>query len=225
MVAVCRALGRGLALSLALSCAHPAGAEERTLRISTFGTSLTANGGWQAPLAAAIGACTRAPVDVTNDGLAGAASDWGAGAVDAVAATRPDIVFLEFAVNDAALNKWIGVDESVANMRAIVAAFRRQNPGILVYVMSMNPISGRRSWARPFRDRYEDAHRRLAEELGASHIDHRPAWNAMGADALYLAIVDGAHPTPGSATSIVVPNIMKRLVDDGVLPCRTDRNS
>ncbi len=126
--------------------------------------------------------------------------------------------------NDAALNKWIGVDESVANMRAIVAAFRRQKPGILVYVMSMNPISGRRR-GRARSATYEDAHRRLAEELGASHIDHRPAWNAMGADALYLAIVDGAHPTPGSATSIVVPNIMKRLVDDGVLPCRTDRNS
>ncbi|MBB3936761.1 SGNH/GDSL hydrolase family protein [Aureimonas phyllosphaerae] len=219
-----RTFGSLLLVGCALVGAFPAAARDATLRISTFGTSLTANGGWQAPLAEAIGTCLRQPVEITNDGLAGAASDWGVAAVDAVAATRPDIVFLEFAVNDAALNKWIGVDESVGNMRAIVAAFRRRNPDILVYLMTMNPVSGRRSWARPFRDRYEDAHRRLAEEIGARYIDHRPGWEAMGADALYLAIVDGAHPTPGSATAVIVPNVMKRLVDDGVLPCATDRD-
>ncbi|WP_061933415.1 SGNH/GDSL hydrolase family protein [Aureimonas sp. AU22] len=208
-----------LAWGIASAQAAPPGAGNGPLRVATFGTSLTAIGGWQKPLAAAIEACIRGPVAVSNDGRSGAASDWGVEAVDRVAATRPDILFLEFAVNDAAINNLITVSSSVDNMRAIIGAFRRENPDVVVYVMSMNPVSGRRLWARPFRDRYEDAHRRLAEELGLRYIDHRPDWEKMGADALYLAIADGAHPTPGSATAIVVPNIMKHLVDDGVLRC------
>lgn len=208
-----------LVLGMASAGAASLPVGDRPLRVATFGTSLTALGGWQAPLAEALGACTRHAVEVGNDGRAGAASDWGVQAVEGVAASRPDIVFLEFAVNDAALDKRISIAASVDNMRAIVGAFRRHNPDVVVYVMSMNPISGRRRWVRPWRDQYEDAHRRLAEELGVRVIDHRPDWEAMGRDALYLAIVDGTHPSAGAASAIIVPNIMDRLKRDGVLRC------
>ncbi|RIY02597.1 SGNH/GDSL hydrolase family protein [Aureimonas flava] len=211
------------ALAAGIAAAAPArgapGTGDGPLRVATFGTSLTANGGWQTPLAEAMEACAGRPVTVSNHGRAGAASDWGVEAVGDVAAERPDIVFLEFAVNDAALDRMIGVSASVENMRAIVGALRRARSDVLVYVMAMNPLSGRRLWARPFRARYEDAHRRLAQDLGLRYIDHRPDWEAMGRPALYLAIVDGAHPTAGAASAIVVPNIMRRLAEDGVLAC------
>lgn len=92
------------------------------LRIATFGTSLTANGGWQEPAADVFGGCLGRPGEVSSRGRAGTASDGGVEAVGDVAATRPDIVFIEFGANDAALNKLIGPSTSTANMRWIVDA-------------------------------------------------------------------------------------------------------
>lgn len=227
MDARCARLGLGfgivaLGLLLAGAAPDPARAEDGPLRVATFGTSLTANGGWQKPLAAAMEACVHRPVIVSNHGRPGAGSDWGIRAVADVAAERADIVFLEFAVNDAALEKMIGISRSLDNMRAIIRAIREERSDARIYVMSMNPIQGRRHWLRPWRDRYEDAHRRLSQDLGLAYIDHRPDWEAMGSNALYLAIPDGVHPMPGAASAVIVPNIMKRLARDGVLPCGGD---
>lgn len=210
----------GLLCLLAASSVSPVVAVEMSpLRIATFGTSLTSRGGWQEPLAKAIEACTGRAVEIDDFAKAGEGSDWGMMAVGRVAKSRSDIVLIEFAVNDAAVNKLLSVSSSVRNMRGIVDSIRAERPDAIIYFMRMSPVLGRRAWARPWRESYETAHRSLAQELGIGLIDHSPGWDALGEDAVAAAIPDGAHPDPVVAARIVVPTILARLKADGRVTC------
>src|SRR5262249_7535722 len=101
-----------------LSCARSLAAMPDELKIAAVGTSLTAQGGWQAPLQKGMTECLGVPVTVTNHARSGETSRWGLLNVDAILADRPDIVLIEFAANDAALNRFISLSQSVDNMRA-----------------------------------------------------------------------------------------------------------
>ena len=72
-------------------------------RIVAFGTSLTAREGWPEALAARLEACLGHPVELIRVARNGAGSDWALGQTGAVIAARPDLVLIEFAVNDADL--------------------------------------------------------------------------------------------------------------------------
>jgi alpha-L-rhamnosidase len=139
-------------LSLSLACSPAATADG--LKIAAIGTSLTAQGGWQAPLQKEMAECLDVPVTVTNHARGGETSRWGLQNIDVILAERPDIVLIEFAVNDAALNRFISLSQSVENMRAIVRAVRAENSRAIIIIQAMNPLWGFRRWVRPFLDRY-----------------------------------------------------------------------
>ncbi len=92
------------------------------MHIVTFGTSLTARGGWQNALAISLERCIGKPVRVTNLAKNGASSDWGFANTDKVIASKPDVVLIEFSINDAALNRVLTPRASAANVRSIVRA-------------------------------------------------------------------------------------------------------
>ena len=96
----------------------------------------------------------------------------------------------------------------------IVATVRAQRPDVRIVIMHMNPIRGWRAWLRPRREQFEQAHRELARELGAEHVDFSDRWNALSAAEREAAIPDGTHPVASATGRIVVPELV-RLVSNG----------
>jgi acyl-CoA thioesterase I len=185
--------------------------EAQPTRIVTLGTSLTATGGWQTPLADRLTRCLRKPVDIVNHGKSGANSQWGLSEIANVAAARPDIVLIEFSANDASLHGGVSLATSRANITTIVNDLRTQAPGVRIVLMAMNPMHGLRGAMRPALDDYYDLYRELAGSLGIAFVDLRPAWRRLSDSELKAAIPDGIHPNDTEATKIMMPTLAQAI--------------
>lgn len=173
--------------------------------VVTFGTSLTARGGWQVPLAERLSACLDRGVAVRTVARSGAPSAWGLAHVDDVVGLKPDVVIIEFYANDAALNRFTSLRSSRETIAQILLQLHDALPRARLIMQVMNPFSGLRGAIRPFLDAYINAHIEEAARHHTEIVDHRPAWAAMpDADRAY-AIPDGSHPRPEAAIAIVVP--------------------
>ena len=179
------------------------------LTVVTFGTSLTARGEWQETLRDRLGACLHRPVEMRIVARSGVTSEWALTHVEAVAAARPDVVLVEFAHNDAALNRWISLGRSRENMRSVLSNLNALSPRPRVVNLGMNPVHGLRGWIRPRLGLFIGEHRRIAVRSGAEFLDLRPSWTRLGSSGLRQLIPDGVHPVPAAAQDIIVP----RLVD------------
>ncbi len=211
------------AFALSLAAAVPATAQPpESVRIVTLGTSLSARGGWQEPLRRALDACLGSEVVVINLAKSGMTSEWGLTQVNNVIAERPDIVLVEFAVNDADVTEFMSLGRSRANMTQIISSLRESKAHPAVYVMAMNPVSGLRGMIRPFLGQYEDAHAEVARSLGAGFIDHRPAWARLPDEERANAIADGAHPDSATASRVIVPGVVHALAASGCLTAKRE---
>jgi acyl-CoA thioesterase-1 len=211
------------ALSLHLAAAVPAVAQPgETVKIVTLGTSLSARGGWQEPLRRSLSACLDSDVTIVNLAKSGMTSEWGLTQIDKVVAERPDIVLIEFAVNDSDVTEFMSLSRSSANMTEIVSRLRDSKTRPTVYVMAMNPVSGLRGMIRPFLGQYEEAHAAIARKLGAGFIDHRPAWARLSDEEMAKAIADGAHPDPATTSRVIVPGLVRALAASGCLTAKRE---
>lgn len=179
------------------------------LSIVAFGTSLTARGDWQANLADRLAACRNAPVEVHSVALAGANSNWALEHLDEVVAWAPDIVLVEFSMNDASLLHGVSAEDSRAKTEQIVTRLQTMIPKVQIVLMTMNPASGFRWLTRPFLGDFYRVYRELAEERQLALADLAPRWEANGPQA--EAIPDGVHPTPEAARAVIVPELLQLL--------------
>lgn len=191
------------------------------VKIVSFGTSLSANGGWQPALQAKLAACLGHPVEIETIALAGSTSDWALTQIDRVTAARPDIVLIEFYANDAALNRWISVAGSKANFSEVLDQLRERLPQARLVTMGMNPMFGLRGMIRPFLASYIQAHKDAATARGAEFIDFGPNWARLSDDQLSQNIPDGLHPTREAAANIIVPELTRQLSQG---QCKTPAN-
>lgn len=211
------------ALALHLAASVPAAARpSETVKIVTLGTSLSARGGWQEPLEHSLGVCLDSDVAVVNLAKSGMTSEWGRTQIDKVVAERPNIVLVEFAVNDADVTEFMSLKHSSANMAEIVSRLRESEARPAVYVMAMNPVSGLRGAVRPFLGQYEEMHAAVARKLGAGFIDHRPAWARLSDEEIAIAIADGVHPDPTMASRVIVPGLVRTLAASGCLTAKRE---
>jgi acyl-CoA thioesterase-1 len=127
------------AFMLALLHASFVSALESTLVVATYGTSLTADGLWQPQLQQRLAQCLHRPVRVLNFGKGGTASSWGKKNVQSVIAARPDVVLIEFAINDAYKPHGISLEQSYDNTRAIVDEIRRTLENAKIFLWTTNP--------------------------------------------------------------------------------------
>jgi lysophospholipase L1-like esterase len=185
----------------------------RQLVIAALGTSLTKRGAWLEALPSALEPLLGRPVRTLNFGAVGANSRWGLAHADEVACARPDLVIVEFAINDAAIHRGVSLADSAANLTAIVERFRNAATTRL-YLMAMNPATGIRGVLRPRLATYYDLHARLAASLRTGFIDNRPAWAALSAAKLARALPDGLHPTDEAAVAITLANVVRELARD-----------
>lgn len=176
------------------------------LRIVAFGTSLTASNAWPDRLQARLAACLDRPVGLTRVAAPGMGSAWGLTRLDRVIAADPDLVLVEFVINDADILDGMSVRRSRATHVAILDALQDAAPKAQVLLMTMNPVTGLvRRLQRPRLAAHDAMLRDLAVARGVGLADLAPRWRAaMDADP-GLAPPDGLHPDDAATARVVLP--------------------
>lgn len=180
--------------------------------VAAFGTSLTARASWPGRLAIALRDRLNRPVDVVAVAKGGATTRWATAHVQHLVDLRPDLILIEFAINDAALHRCITLRRSRHAIDAILARLRALLPEAKVMMMAMNPTHGLRGLLRPRLNAYVAAHRQAALAAGAGFIDHRPVWAALSLLDRRRAIPDGVHPLDHAAATVMVDTIASHIV-------------
>lgn len=179
--------------------------------LAVLGTSLTAASPWPEILADQLAECLGSPVTLVRAARSGANSETGLAQVEDVAAASPDLVLIEFAINDADLRGGVWLARSEQLHREMIARLGSLSAQSRVVFVTMNPARGLRGWVRPRLAAYEAMYRRLADALPVGLIDLAPIWHAAlasGAARTYLP--DGLHPTEAAVTEIALPHLLAR---------------
>lgn len=222
-------MSRGLAVvALLLGCAPTPGPTpprvplldehdpaEPPVSIVAYGTSLTADGGWFDAVAAELDRQYPDAATYTNAAEGARYSVWGLEQLDArVLVAEPDLVFLEFAVNDAYLPYAVSIDESRANLRELVRRLRAARPAVEVVVLITNVVIGAHAEARPELAAYYQAWRDTAAELGLEVVELEPAWRHLleTSPAVFDRLMpDGIHPSIEGHRRVNAPLVLAAL--------------
>lgn len=182
------------------------------LRVTVMGTSLTARYDWPAQAADRVQACIGRPVDLTVIARGGAASDWGVAQTDALRDSRPDILLVEFTINDADLRRRVSLRAARANHAAIVDAARDTMPDARIVLVTLNRGLGLRALLRPRIAAHEAQYDALAADLDLGRLALGPDWaRALAAGDAATLLPDGVHPTPQAVARLVTPRVADRL--------------
>lgn len=176
------------------------------LRIVAFGTSLTAPPGWPEALVARLEACLGRPVALTRVAGPGQGTTWALTQTDRVIAARPDLVLIEFAINDADAEDGIGLAASRANHGRLLDALAAGLPGAQLVLLTMNPVAGPlQGLLRGRLPLYSAMVRDLAAARDLPLADLTPRWQAAIAADPALRPPDGLHPEAAATVAVVAP--------------------
>ncbi len=177
--------------------------------IAFMGTSLTAGSPWPDGVAEALAICVARPVRPLRFAQGGATSVWGGSQIETVIGAQPDIIVMEFAINDADLRRGLSLAASADTHRAILTRLQQGLPGVRIVLMTTNPALGLRRLLRPRLPAYYALYHRLAAKHNTGLIDLTPRWLAL--PNMAQALTDGLHPTDVAAISVVVPVVTAYL--------------
>lgn len=188
---------------------------EPPLTVVAYGTSFTAGATWFGPVAAAIEAEYPGASVWTNAAESTRSSVWALENLAArVLALEPDIVFLEFAINDAFVDYAIDVETSIANLEELVDRILAVSPDADVVVLVTNPVVDEGVVFRPQLRDYYAAWREYADERGLLVVDEEPVWEELDArshEAFRRLVPDGGHPSPQGHALVNAPLILDAL--------------
>lgn len=189
----------------------PALPQDRPLRLLLLGTSLTFSGSWPEALQHRLAACHAAGVTVERLAKPGANSAWGEGALRQrlAAGPVPDILVVEFSINDSSL--WRGMRLAASRARHEAILDMAQQAGIPVWLATMSPAFGRKALERPGQVAYRALYGELARDRGAGLIAMAPAWLALGASDRGRLVPDDLHPTEAAMIGLAVPALAAAL--------------
>ncbi len=198
------------------------------VKIATMGTSLT-GGRWRWVDVFEEWISNEFPGQVTiiNRGVGASASSKflpgksGLDVLPTVVKDNPDVVFIEFAVNDAYNPYGISLTESKSNLNKMIDAILEVNPDAEIILQTMSPVAdlegANQKWTqtRPRIAAYYQGYRDVAAERGLLLIDHYPNWKKIRNENLqqFLEYVpDGVHPNLEAYRKIMLPEIEKVLL-------------
>lgn len=188
-----------------------------------YGTSLTAAAEWPKAVKGYFDAEFPGLVTFVNAAQSGQESNWGVTNLQKrVLARNPDLVFIEFSVNDAATKHGISTEKSEANLDTMVKALHRQNPKVDIVVMTMNPgwdspnEPSHKKYAsdRPHLADYYDVYRKYAREHNLPLVDIYPLWAKLRQtdEAKFKKwLPEGLHPIPEASLAVTWPAIEQLL--------------
>lgn len=187
--------------------------EDTPLNIVAFGTSLTALYDWPDLLQSKLSACLDRRVTVSIVAKPGQSVAWGETQVDAVLAQAPDLILMEFAINDADFRDGLSLTASIAAHERLLTAFAgAEHPPELV-LMTMNPAHGLRGLIRPRLRAYYQSYHDLAARYDTGLVDAYPRWLAY--PDWKKQFPDGLHPKSAAVNQILLPAIL------GAMGCPT----
>ena len=189
------------------------------VRLTVLGTSLSARNDWPEALQDRLADCLGRPVSVTRVAKPGAGSTWGRQQIAAVAATRPDLVLIEFAINDADLRDGISLATSRSYHAEIIENLRSTLPDSALALMTMSPAHGLRGALRPRLASYYAALGPLADQFGIGLIDLYARWQA--APPALRRFPDGLHPGNAAVRQILLPPVSRAIATATGAPCDT----
>lgn len=178
----------------------PAG--QTPARIVAFGTSLTLGNPWPDRLAQALSACFGHPVEMIRVADYGQDSGWALTQIDRVVAAAPDVVLIEFAINDADLRDGVSPAQGRARHDALVAQLAAALPETRLVMMTMSPAYGLRGLLRPRLAQHYQGVRALAEAAGLGLADLTPRWRGQPRPA------DGLHPDAAATRQVIDPVLL-----------------
>jgi lysophospholipase L1-like esterase len=183
--------------------------------IVCYGCSLTAGGAWVGHLRERLEELFDDRATVTNSGKSTMCSRWGVeNLYTKVIALEPDLVFVEFSMNDAFLDYGVTLDECRDNLENMAERIGRARPACEIVIMVMNPVRGKSAGFRPRLEEFNQVYRDVARDRGLFLIDHYPAWSrVLTEDAARWEryIPDGLHPSPAGCEKVTTPEILAFL--------------
>ena len=190
----------------------------REQTIVYYGTSLTQAGAWTRFLTEELTAKFPGQVTARNSGGPGMHSGWGLRNVDErVIAHKPDVVFIEFAINDAVARFKLSPAQAKENLNQMIDRILAARPECEIILQVMNPVVGKpegdSGW-RPTMEECQNNYREVAKERGLKLIDHMPAWSdvlAKGEARFRVYVPDGVHPAQEGWRQIVMPELRRQL--------------
>jgi lysophospholipase L1-like esterase len=218
-----------LHLSIALAFFLPCHAAEKSQLIAnleagknqvivTYGTSLTAAGGWVGGLQDALDERFPGKATVINSGKSGQWSEWGVTNLkERVLQKNPDAVFIEFSINDSVARFNATVEMARANLESMITLIHKQNPRCEIILMTMTPGNGHPvghfSHRKDIEKHYE-MYRAVAKAKGLLLIDHDPNWRALQSkdpEQFKKWVPDTIHATDEGCARVVTPLILSKL--------------
>lgn len=174
-------------------------------RIVAFGTSLTRANSWPDTLARAVSDCLGHPVEVVRVARGGADIRWAEAHVDRVLAVDPDLVLMEFAINDADLGDGVSLRRSRALHGAVLSRLTAGIPPGRIVLMTMNPVGGAHVLRRAFLPRHYAQQVTLAQDHGTALADLYAEW--LSRPVRNRTFDDGLHPGDQDTARVVVPRL------------------
>lgn len=200
------------------------------ITIVTMGTSLT-GGTWRWPdvmLNDWLNIQYPGQVTLYNEGVGASASSVGPNnnsalsginKIPAAIAHKPDVLFIEFSVNDAYLPYHISLKESETNLNFIIDKIHESNKDIEIILQTMNTVKDKPGESnnasnRPKLDQYVQVYRNVAKARNILLIDHYVNWKElMDKDPVRFdqLVPDRIHPQLPAYREIVLPELKKVL--------------
>ncbi|MCX8507728.1 MAG: SGNH/GDSL hydrolase family protein, partial [Rhodobacteraceae bacterium] len=175
------------------------------VRIALLGTSLTDHALWPDRVTQRLATCGITAF-IDRHARPGANSRWGRSVAAELAQSAPDIILIEFAINDADLHDGLSLSDSADSHADILRQLRQPSPADpAIFLLTTNPVSG---WARLLRPRlaaYQALYGRLATQYQTGLVDGYGRWLATPGWADQL--LDHLHPAPERESAILTPAI------------------
>jgi lysophospholipase L1-like esterase len=184
------------------------------LQIVTYGTSLTANGTWPELLKQALDAKYPKLVSLTNSGQSGMHSKWGMDNLDKrVIASKPDVVFIEFGINDAAKKFETTPALARENLVNMIGRIEKALPQCEIILLTMNPATGDGAARRNKVDDYYDVYRAAAKDRKLRLADLNVAWKPIveKPELWRKYVPDGLHPNKEGTENVILPALLQAL--------------
>ena len=183
--------------------------------IVVYGTSLTANSAWPGTLTSTLKKKYGGRVKMINAAKGGMDSRWGLTNVsNRVIRKQPDVVFIEFTINDALQASLLSVRESLWNLKTMIGMIHAERPGCEIILMIMSPPTGEPFYQRPHYQDYAAGYRQLARKNKWQLIDFTTTWQQIikRTPTLWNSYApDGLHPTPQAARDVILPKLLKEI--------------
>ena len=137
-------------------------------------------------------------------------------------AAKPDVVFIEFTVNDAYIPYNISVNDSRMNLEFMIHSLKEANAEVEIVLQTMNVIldmpelNHTESTNRLDLPKYIKMYRQVAKKNKLQIIDHYPNWKKFlkkeGRDKYIEVVTDGVHPNLEGYRKILLPELKKQLL-------------